>query len=314
MPSFSRRSFIATLTAAAAGTAFAASRKPAKRAILILDGIGPLAPHQARYALKRGHSVTVYARGNRDPELPAKVEFLEGSRNSDYAALKDRKFDVVIDNAAASQARWVRGVQPHIASTRHYIFLSDEIGEAEEEVVEMFPHNATIVRAGALAGEGDKTDRFTYWAVRVAGSGEVLAPGSPGGRAAFIDVRDLAEWMVRLAETRTLGTFDAISTLTMGEMLEGIRGATSSTAKFTWVSPEFLVANGVKLPVWTTLGFDPASAVANGLTYRPMAETVESTLAWHLSRDVNRQALLRAGITRERETELLAVWKRENAR
>lgn len=312
MPILSRRTFITTLAAAAAGSAFAAPKKPAKLAILILDGFGPLAPHQARYALARGHSVAVYARGKRDVGLPAKVEYLEGSRNSEYTALQKRKFDVVIDNAAASQARWVRNLAPHVASARQYIFLSDEIGEAEDEVEETFPNIATIIRAGALAGEGDKSDRFTYWAVRIAGSGEVLAPGSPSGPAAFIDVRDLAEWMIRLAEKRTLGTFDAISPLTMGETLEGIRVATSSTAKFTWVSAEFLAANGVTLPIWTALAFDSKSAIAHGLTFRPIADTVESTLAWHLSRDVNRQALLRAGIAREREQELLAQWKREN--
>lgn len=310
MPPISRRAFLSTLSAAAAGAAFGAPKKRAKLSILILDGIGPLAPYQSRYALDRGHAVTVFARGKRDDELPKAVEYLDGSRNGDYAPLANRKWDVVLDNAAASQPRWVKSVAPHIASARQYLFLSDEIGEAEEMVTETFPKRATIVRAATIAGRGDKTDRFTYWAVRVAGGGEVLAPGPPEGVAAFIDVRDLAEWMIRLAEKRIFGTFDAVSNLTMRAMLDGIRAATNSTATFTWVSPEFLAAHDVRLPVWTARALDPKSAIANGLTYRPLHETVESAIEWHLSRDANRQLLMRAGITREREQELLAGWKR----
>ncbi|HEX2831947.1 MAG TPA: twin-arginine translocation signal domain-containing protein [Thermoanaerobaculia bacterium] len=309
--SISRRTFLATLTAAAAGAAVAAPKKK-KLSILILDGIGPLAPYQSRYALARGHSVTVFARGKRDEELPKAAEYLDASRNGDYAPLAGRTFDVVIDNAAASQPRWVLGAEPHVRTTKQYIFLSDEIGEAEETVRKLFPKNATIVRAAALAGAGDKTDRFTYWAVRVASGGEVLAPGSPSTHSAFIDVRDLGEWMIRLAESRTFGTFDAVAKLTMGELLEGIRTATSSNATFTWVTPEFLDAHAARLPVWTTHAFDPASAIRAGLTYRALADSVEETLTWHLSRDAMRQASLRAGIARERETELLARWKREN--
>jgi 2'-hydroxyisoflavone reductase len=312
MSSFSRRTFLATLTAAAAGAALAAPKKKPKLSILILDGIGPLAPFQSRYALSRGHSVTVFARGKRDPELPKEAEYLEGSRNGDYAPLQKRRFDVVIDNAAASQARWVESVGPHIESAKQYIFLSDEIGEAEDAVIETFQSRATVVRAGAFAGSGDKTDRFTYWAVRVASGGEVLAPGSPAMHTAFIDGRDLAEWMIRLAESRTFGTFDAVSTLTMGELLEGIRTATGSNAKFVWVAPEFLAASAARLPVWTAHPFDPAPAIKAGLTYRPLADSVEETLKWHLSRDAMRQASLRAGITRDREADLLARWKKEN--
>ncbi|HEX7831991.1 MAG TPA: epimerase [Thermoanaerobaculia bacterium] len=307
MSSLSRRIFLIVVTLFATTGVLAAPKK--KLSILILDGLGPVGAYQARYALSRGHSVTVFNRGQRDPDIPKQAAYLDGSRNGDYALLKDRKFDVVIDNAAASQPKWVTNVAPHVASAKQYIFLSDEIGEAEEAVIEAFQERATVVRAGAIGGPGDKTDRFTYWPVRIAGSGEVLAPGSPSGVAAFIDVRDLAEWMIRLAETRTLGTFDAVSKLTMGELLEGIRVATHSTAKFTWVSAEFLKEHSARLPVWSTRPFDPKGAIEHGLTYRPLADTVDATIAWHLTRDANRQAALRAGLAREREKELLAKWK-----
>ncbi len=310
MTSLSRRAFVATLTAAAAGSLLAAPKK-SKLSILILDGIGPLSPYQSRYALQRGHSVTVFARGKRDSELPKEVEYIDASRNGDYAPLANRTFDVVIDNAAASQPRWVASAEPHIRNAKQYIFLSDEIGEAEETVRKLFPKNATIVRAGALAGAGDKTDRFTYWVVRVAASGEVLAPVAPSIHSAFIDVRDLSEWMIRLAESRTFGTFDAMSKMTMGELLDGIKAATSSQATFTWVSQGFLDMNSAKLPVWTTRTFDPTSAIQAGLTYRPLADSIEETMQWHLSRDVNRQAGLRSGLAREREAQLLAEWKKE---
>jgi 2'-hydroxyisoflavone reductase len=307
MSSFSRRTFIASMTAAAAGAAFAAgSKKPQKLSILILDTLGPLGRYQARAALARGHSVTIYKRGERDHELPDTVEFLEGTRFGDYAALSGRRFDVIIDNGAASQPKWVAAVATHVAA-KHYIFLSNETEEAEGAVAESFA-SRTIIRAAATAGTGDPTDRFTYWAVRVAAGGEVLAPGSPDSPAAFIDLRDLSEWMIRLAEQRTRGTFDAIAPLTMREFLEGLRTATKSDATFTWVPAEFVISHDVRLPVWTKHPFDPKSAMAAGLTYRPLSDTAATTLAWYRSFDLDRQAAMRAGITREQEQALLDAW------
>jgi 2'-hydroxyisoflavone reductase len=312
----SRRLFLSLLATAAAGAAVGAPAKPKKPArlrILILDGTGPLAPHQARYALERGHAVTVHARGDRDPELPAKTEFISGIRQGDYAELAGKTYDVVIDNGAARLARIVVRVAPHIASAKQYIFLADEVSDAEETVHEYFPGTHTIVRTGTIAGPGDRTDRFTYWAVRVAGRGEVLAPGDPDAPAGLIDVRDLAEFMIRLAEQRVYGTFDAVSPLTMKQLLEGVREATGSSATLTWVSPQFLEANQVKLPVWTRRRFDSSSAVKHGLTFRPVTDTVESTLTWHVSRDSRRQMALRVGLTPEVEARLLEQWKKENA-
>jgi 2'-hydroxyisoflavone reductase len=308
MSSFSRRTFIASVAAAAAGAAFGATpKKPQKLSILILDTLGPLGRYQARAALERGHHVTIYKRGERDRELPDTIEFLEGTRFGNYAALKGRRFDVIIDNGAASQPKWVAAIAANVAA-KHYIFLSNETEEAERAVAESFA-SRTIVRAAATAGIGDPTDRFTYWAVRVAAGGEVLAPGSPDAPAAFIDLRDLSEWMIRLAEQRTRGTFDAISPLTMRQFLEGLRAATKSNATFTWVPAEFVTAHDVRLPVWTTHPFDPKSAIAAGLTVRPLADTTATTLAWYRSLDLDRQAAMRAGITREQEQALLEAWK-----
>jgi 2'-hydroxyisoflavone reductase len=308
-----RRTFVATVAAATAGAVLAAPKKPAKRTILILEDVmGPLAVPQAQYAIQRGHIVTVLSRGEPSPGLSEKAEHVSGKGNRDYAALAGRKFDVILDNAGARQKRWVAEAGAHLLPGGHYILRGTTEGKTDDIVAETFP-NATIVRTGVLAGPRDKTDEFTYWAVRLTGGGEVLAPVGPDVAAPFIDMRDLGEFMVRLAEQRTFGDFHAVAGLTMGQMLEGLRKATGSSATFRWVPQSFLDANYVKLPVWSTEPWDPTEAVRKGLTIRPVRETAEWVLTWFQSLDDERQLQLKGGLTREREAELLALWKKQNA-
>jgi len=195
---------------------------------------------------------------------------------------------------------------------------------SEREAQKQFPGAATIIRPGLIVGPGDQTDRFTYWPVRLARGGEVLAPGDGGDPVQFIDARDLAEWTVRVAENRTLGVFNATGPrrqLTMRGMLAGIGAAVHSGARLTWVSTAFLDARKVSawsdLPVWVpgqgdSAGFakrDIRRALAAGLTFRPLATTSADTLAWFKTQPADRQAKLRAGLTPEREQALLAEWK-----
>ena len=196
---------------------------------------------------------------------------------------------------------------------------------SEREAAKQFPGTTTIIRPSLIVGPGDETDRFTYWPVRLAHSGEVLAPGDGRDPVQFIDARDLSEWTIRMAEQRTFGTFNALGPaqeLSMSAMLAGIGGALHSDARPTWVSSEFLSEQNVSpwsdMPVWVpgqgeSAGFARRvnrKAVAAGLTFRPLATTAVDTLAWFRAQPNERQAKLHAGLSAEREREVLAAWKR----
>ena len=156
----------------------------------------------------------------------------------------------------------------------------------------------------------------------------MLAPGTPNDPSQIIDSRDLAEFMVRLAENKVFGTFNAVGPAkptTMAEVLYGIKAVTTSGASFTWVPSEFLAANGVRgwrhMPIWLppngpTAGFlrrSNAKALAAGLTFRPLAMTAKDTLDWHKKRpEAEQKATLEgavAGIPPTKEAEVLAAWK-----
>jgi 2'-hydroxyisoflavone reductase len=336
--------------------------------ILILGGTGFTGPFQVRYALSRGHKVTVFNRGKTHPgELPKQAEQLLGDRNGQLDALKGRKWDVVIDIPTTLPV-WVRDAAQILqGNVDRYVFIStisvysdnskpgmDESGPlaeykgadamketqdtlrasrfglygplkvlSEKEAEKWFPGKALIIRPGLIVGPGDETDRFTYWPVRLDRGGEILAPGAPTDPVQFIDARDLAEWVIRMVEQGTTGIFNATgpqSKLTMGEMLDGIKKAEKSNAQFTWADADFLAAQKVRpwsdMPVWVpprgnSAGFSEISikkALAKGLTFRPLPDTTRATLDWFRKQTPERQAKLKAGITPERETEVLAAW------
>ncbi len=195
---------------------------------------------------------------------------------------------------------------------------------AEQEAEKWYPDRVTVIRPGLIVGPRDETDRFTYWPVRIARGGEVLCP--PGADAAqIIDARDLAEWTIRMCEDRKYGVFNATgprSSLSQLEMLAGIRAAMPGSLDLTLTSADaaFLEEQKVRpwadLPVWIpnqgdTLYWGKANiekAVAAGLTFRPLAVTAAETLAWHRTRPVEQQTKMRAGLTAEREAEVLKAW------
>ena len=327
--------------------------------ILILGGTGFTGPHQIQYAVARGHQVTVFNRGRRQADLPAGVKHVVGDRNDNLEALKGTgTWDVIIDNPTTFP-RWVRTAGEVLRGrTDQYVFIStlsvydkwnvanmDEMAPlatmpdptvenmqyygamkvlAEREAATWYPGKVTVIRPGLIVGPRDETDRFTYWPVRIARGGEVLAP--PAADAAqVIDARDLAEWTIRMCETRTYGTYNATgprAALSQGEMLAGIRAALpgSLDIRFTHPAADFLAEQKVRpwadLPVWIpnagdTLYWGKANigkAIAAGLTFRPLAQSAADTLAWHATRPAEAQAKLRAGLTPEREAEVLKAW------
>jgi 2'-hydroxyisoflavone reductase len=191
---------------------------------------------------------------------------------------------------------------------------------AEKITQSAFPGRSTIVRPGYIVGPGDPTDRFTYWPVRIEKGGEVLCPGDGTDLAQVIDVRDLVEWIVRLAENNAFGVYNGVGLATpfsMAEMLYGIRAVTTRATEFTWVPATFLRDQGVQpysdMPIWTPgdplAAVDNSHAVASGLTYRPLAVTAADTLEWHKTRPADKQAELRTGIKPDREISVLKAWR-----
>jgi 2'-hydroxyisoflavone reductase len=196
---------------------------------------------------------------------------------------------------------------------------------SEQEAEKWFPGKTLVIRPGLIVGPRDETDRFTYWPVRIDRGGEVLAPGNREAPVQFIDGRDLAEWTIRMVESRETGIYNATGPakpLGVGGMLDGIKDAEKSNAKFTWVSEDFLTRQKVEawsdMPVWAGKESGIAKtkidkALGKGLTFRPLAETARDTLAWFKSRPQDRQSKMRAGLAPERESEVLAAWKKQKA-
>ncbi|MFH1765555.1 MAG: NAD-dependent epimerase/dehydratase family protein [Gemmatimonadota bacterium] len=336
----------------------------AAKRLLILGGTGFIGPNMVRYAVDRGHEVTIFTRGHSEADIPD-VEHLIGDRSGDLGALEGRSWDVILDNNARDY-RWVELSTNLLRdSAEHYLFvssisafstadmdlegvvyplsqpivdedaplfsrppdfqegqeapygLSKTLGEQASEAA--FPGRATIVRPGLIVGPGDPTDRFTYWPVRIDQGGEVLAPGDGSDPTQIIDVRDLTEWIVRLAEEGTTGRFNATgpgTRMSMAEMLHGIRAITSAPVSLTWVPFGFLQENEVlpwsDMPAW--IPNDPITfvsverAVAAGLTFRPLADTALDTLRFHKARPEEERNNMPAGISPEREREILSAW------
>jgi 2'-hydroxyisoflavone reductase len=203
---------------------------------------------------------------------------------------------------------------------------------SEKEVQRRYAGMSTIIRPGLIVGPLDRSDRFTYWPYRIDKGGDVLAPGTGNDPVQIIDSRDLAEWTIRVAENRTLGVFNAtgpIKPLTMAEMLYGIKAVTTSGAQFTWVPAEFLAEQKIRgwsnMPVWVPDRPDNVAfsrrkidkALAAGLTFRPLAVTAKETIDWNKTRPPEElQALSEgkiAGISAQREADVLAAWKAKQA-
>ena len=360
-----RRQFIQGITTIAAGgvlspLAFAGNQKPLN--ILFMGGTGFLGPHAVRAAMSRGHKVTLFNRGKTNPKLFKSLPKLRGDRNTDAInQLKGKTFDAVIDTSAY----FPRSVKSLLDVTEgnvgHYQIISTisvykdftKVGIDESAAVattddpttekvtgltygplkalcegvarEKMAKSSTIIRPGLIVGPGDKTDRFTYWPVRIQRGGDILAPGTGKDFVQYIDVRDLADWMVLSLEKKLAGTFNAQTQggdLTMKSLLDTCRSTLNPNANLRWVDATFLeeqkVAPWSDMPVWMPPTGDYAGmgrmsskkAHGNGLQHRPLADTVRATAEWFKTLPAERQAKLRAGITAEREKDVLKNWKK----
>lgn len=349
---------LATALALSSGRSLAAAVKPMR--ILILGGTGFIGPHIVNACRAHGHTITLFNRGKRNASLFPDLETRIGDRNGQLDSLKEGEWDVVIDNSGYVP-RHVRLsaelLEPRVG---RYIFVSsisayadlakpgiDEdyptakladpsveqvTGETygglkalcEQAVEQIYGKRATVIRPTYIVGPGDPTDRFTYWPVRVARGGAMLAPGTPADPVQFIDVHDLADFMRRCAEENIEGRFNACNpprSVSMGALLDTSKKVSAADAQFVWADETFLEQNKLlesgEIPIWApTQGeyagmalVDCARAVEKGLRFTPTEKTVADTLAWHRTRPKEQQEKLRAGLSPEREAELLAKLK-----
>ena len=317
--------------------------------LLVLGGTKFLGRHIVDAALEGGHDVTIFHRGETNRGLFGdRVAEVLGDRDGGLGALKSRRWDAVVDTSGyfprivGASAKLLAGHADHytfVSSISVYADFStgpnersplktledetiEELGDehqhygglkalCEQAVEREFPGRTLVVRPGLIVGPHDPTDRFTYWAERLARGGEVLAPGPPERVVQFVDVRDLAGWIVQVAEERRTGVFNATNVgVSMGGLLAG--------GDVTWVSDDFLVEHGVgewiELPLWIAdpewVGHhevDVSRAVAAGLAFRPVAETIRDTAEWAATRGGEHEP--EAGLAPERERELLEAWR-----
>lgn len=324
--------------------------------LLILGGTRFLGRHIVSSALERGHSVTLFNRGLTNPDLFPQLETLHGDRERDLAPLSGRHWDAVVDVAGYVPRIVSLSAQALARSVDRYVFISSisayaslrEIGVDEssplatmadetveeisgetygplkvlcEKVVQKtFGERALIVRPGLIVGPHDGTDRFTYWPVRVARGGDVLAPDRPDVLTQIIDARDLAGFIIKLIEDGAPGIFNATGPddeLGFGNMLETCKQVSGSDARFHWAPPAFMERHNVApwsdMPAYLPdtgedAGFARVSiarATAAGLTFRPLEETVADTMTWAKTRPADH--VWKAGLTAEHEAELLKL-------
>ena len=316
--------------------------------LLVLGGTIFLGRHIVEAALARGHAVTLLNRGRHGATLFPEVERLVGDRDGDLSALEGRTFDATIDCSGYTPAQVERIATALGERAGHVVFVSsisayarfepgvmyDEASplakghegygalkaRAEQVVRSAWPETAAIVRPGLIVGPHDPTGRFTYWPQRVARGGEILAPGRPRRHVQFIDARDLAQWLLALAESRIDGSFNATGPrLAMLDLLESCRELADSDARFAWVDDETLLAERVtpwtELPLWLPesdpefggmMNADLTRAHEHGLRHRSLAETVADTLAWTPDADDLAAARAVTTLSPEREAQILA--------
>jgi 2'-hydroxyisoflavone reductase len=353
-----RREFLKS--AAVMGGALITGLRPAAAApqpirMLVLGGTGFIGPHLVRHAVSRGHDVTIFTRGRRQADLPPGVTRLIGDRNGQLEALAGGTWDAVIDDSATNP-EWVRQSTAMLRpAVRRYLFTSstgvyypyltrgvDESvaphldvadpndgsetygvnkARCERLVLDTFGEQGTVVRPTYIVGPGDTSDRFPYWPVRLERGGEVLAPGRQDDPVAFIDVRDLAEFMVRLVEQQRSGVYNVVgprSGMTTRRFYEEARAAINPAATLTCVDDyEFLSAHGIEDSIpWVMLkgnDFGHQSvrndrAVAAGLAFRPLETTIRDTLAWWPTVPEARRQNPRFSIKPDQEARALADW------
>lgn len=191
----------------------------------------------------------------------------------------------------------------------------------EQVISHYFPDKSLIIRPGLIVGPLDPTDRFTYWPVRVVEGGEILTPGKPTQNLQLIDVRDLAKWIVLMIERQATGIYNATgpaTPFTFEQLIKECHKFSKENISIHWIDDDFLIKHDVKdwveIPLWLSserhmpgfLNINAQKAIKAGLTFRPLSETISSTLEWFASKgNIERQDWL----NRKKEKEIISLWK-----
>lgn len=335
--------------------------QPHRMKILILGGTVFLGRHLTEAFLSRGHEVTHYNRGLHDTRSFPEVEKLRGDRDINLLPLRGRSWDAVVDTCgyfprqvvAAANALHphtplytfistvnqyadlsVRGVDEHYPSASASFQtkqpdppLTPETygplkAACEKAVQQIYGDRALVVRPGCLVGPHDQAHRFSYWVRRTAAGGTMLVPGRPDQVWQIIDVRDVAEWIVRMLEEGHTGVFNVVGPdqpISANQLVQQLAFAAGRDAQPIWVDTEFLRADStgkrwLDLAEWSDLSpamahlysIDNARAVASGLCFRPLAVTAKNVLTWLTQRAPQAADALDP----ERENHLLSAWRR----
>lgn len=322
--------------------------------ILIIGGTRFLGRHLSEVALARGHRLTLFHRGRTGAELFPEAARVLGDRTADLDRLSGSRWDAVIDTCGYRPAELRAACGALQGRVGHYSFVSsisvyaaglaapiDEeaavrrLSEPDQDAVALtgetygslktaceealtagFPGPKAIVRPGLIVGPHDPTDRFSYWPWRIDRGGRYLVPDDPDCPVQVIDARDLAAWMLDLAESGTAGTFNAVGPrrpLTLGSLLASCRRLAQQPGQALPLDESRIESLGLQpftdLPLWLPKAGQDFSrvshrrALAAGLTFRPLEDTLADTLAWARTELADRP--LRAGLAPEREAELL---------
>ena len=325
--------------------------------ILILGGTVFLGKHIVNSALKDGHEVTLFNRGKHNPELFPDIEKIRGDRDGDLSALDGRKFDAVIDTSGYVPRIVKMSAEFFKDKVKTYTFISSisvykdfsdmtmnensEVSTLEDETVEeitgetygplkylcekavtdIYKDNAVIIRPGLIVGEDDPSDRFTYWIYRINQGGNVLAPGPKEKNVQFIDVKDLADFTLKMTENNVSGTYNATGPaekLSFEKLLEECKNVSGSSAEIVWADQKFLLDENIapytELPLWLPDEMDGGNncninkALGKGLKIRPLEETIKDTLKFISSK---KDYTLKSGLKSEKEAELIIKWQQK---
>jgi len=234
----------------------------------------------------------------------------------------DQRPELVDETAKTAQVpqEVVDKVKTIRQSFAHYGAMKALCEQAAEQEM---PGRVSNIRPGLIVGPLDRSDRFTYWPWRIDRGGEVLCPGDVDGHSQFVDARDLADWMLHCIEQNVTGVHNAVGfagRTELSEVLSACKCATSSEARLTWVSEEFLGENRVRayaeMPLWIPRAgrrmVQNGKAMEKGLKFRPIADTIRDTLEWAKTERGDKP--FRSGMRPEREKQLLAKWHEQQKR
>ncbi|MBK6792575.1 MAG: SDR family oxidoreductase [Anaerolineales bacterium] len=321
--------------------------------ILIIGGTRFVGRHLVTSARARGHEITLFNRGKTNPDLFRRVKNIRGDRETDLDQVAGQ-WDAVIDTCGYLPRIVRKSAEALKDKVGRYIFISSvsvysnfsKVGINESDSVAMLTHEDTeeitgetygalkalcekavqdvygprslIIRPGLIVGPHDPTDRFTYWPLRIAKGGDVLAPDRPDAMTQFIDARDLADFIIKLIDQNVSGTFNAIGNpVTLNTVFETCKRISKSNANFKWAPVEFLEKNTVApwsdMPAWVpetgenagVSHVDISKAIHAGLTFTSLTDTVKAIYDWEFERPEGHE--LKAGLKPEREKELLTL-------